>query len=361
MGLEENQEIILWGWGWEEIILTLVIHMVLANRTIPLMKKKWQVVVLVAIVVELMKIKLLKDIFLLIIFTSVMIGIVLKSYWGKSTGGGIVLAIIVGLLMERNLLINMFVPVVICRLLFIIKTKLSLKLDGKEIIILTIMSGILIKNNMWIEMGLIITIYLLIKIYLRIRRMIRIDHNLNRDERKAKYKDYEVICEKNWKHKISRYYCEDCLKIETDDNEKNRLKFGICKECSQPNTGGIIWCSYCNTKHFQRDFDKWTSGNRDIDELIKNRQLNARNSHGIIEWISYNKFTDIKFIAEGGFAKVYSADWMDAYIKGWDPNTKTWKRKERKKVALKVLNDSSKDISKAFLSEVSKRKQKKSF
>ncbi|CAG8577533.1 5159_t:CDS:2 [Rhizophagus irregularis] len=40
MELEENQEIVLWGWGWEEIGLTLLIHMVLANRTNPLMKKK---------------------------------------------------------------------------------------------------------------------------------------------------------------------------------------------------------------------------------------------------------------------------------------------------------------------------------
>ena len=49
---------------------------------------------------------------------------------------------------------------------------------------------------------------------------------------------------------------------------------------------------------------------------------------------------------------------MDACIKGWDQKTKNWNRKERKKVALKVLKDSSKDISKTFLNEVSKRKQK---
>jgi hypothetical protein len=305
-----------------------------------------------------MRIKLLKDIFLVIIFTSVMMGIVIKSYLGDSNRGGIVLAIIVCLLMERDILIKMFAPIVINHFLFKIKVKLSLKLNVKEMVALSIMNGVLIISDMWIEMGLITMICFLIKIYLRIRRMIRIDHNLNIDERKAKYRDYEVICEKNWKHKISRYYCKDCLKIETDDNEINRLQFGICKECSQPNTGGIIWCSNCNTIHLQQDLNKWTSENKDIDEFIKNRQLNSKNSRGIIEWIPYNKFTDIEYIAEGGFAKVYSANWIDAYIKGWDPKTKNWKRKERRKVALKVLNDSSKDISKAFLHEVSKRKQK---
>ncbi|CAB4429280.1 unnamed protein product [Rhizophagus irregularis] len=283
MELEENQEIVLWGWGWEEIGLTLLIHMVLANRTNPLMKKKWQEVVFVAIIVELMKIKLLKDMFLLIIFTSLMIGIILKSLRGKSTWQGIVLAIIVGLLMESNLLINMFAPTVICHFLIKIKIRLSLKLNKGEIIALTILNGLLIKSSMWIEMGLIIMICLLIKIYLRIRRMIKTDHNLNIDERKTKYRDHEVICEKNWRHKISKYYCEDCFKEETDDREKNRLQFGI---------------------------------------------------------------------SEGGFAKVYSANWMDAYIKGWDQKTKNWRRKERKKVALKVLKDSSKDISKTFLNEL---------
>ncbi|CAB5389155.1 unnamed protein product [Rhizophagus irregularis] len=196
MELEENQEIVLWGWGWEEIGLTLLIHMVLANRTNPLMKKNGR---------------------------NLMIETILKSLRGKSTWQGIVLAIIVGLLMESNLLINRFAPIVICHFLIKIQQRLSLKLNG-EIIALTILN----------------------------------DHNLNIDERKAKYRDHEVICEKNWRHKIT----------------------------------------------------------------------------------------------EGGFAKVYSANWIDAYIKGWDQKTNNWKRKERKKVALKVLEDSSRDISRTFLNEL---------
>ncbi|CAB4426647.1 unnamed protein product [Rhizophagus irregularis] len=144
----------------------------------------------------------------------------------------------------------------------------------------------------------------------------------------------------------------DCLDEETDDKEKAHLQYGICKECSQPNTGSIIWCSFCNIKYLQQDFDKWTSENEDIDELIKNSQLKASSTNGIIEWIPYNKFTNIKYVATGGFAKVYSANWIDGYIRGWDLETKNWKRKKQKKVALKELNDSSKDISKGFLNEL---------
>ncbi|GBC00210.1 hypothetical protein RclHR1_03790003 [Rhizophagus clarus] len=189
------------------------------------------------------------------------------------------------------------------------------------------------------------------KINGKIRRMIKIDRDLNIDDRKEKYRDCEVICEKNWKHRIHHYYCTDCLNEEKDDREQNRLRYGICKECLRPNTGKIIWCSFCNVNHLQQDFSKWTSGNEGIDELIKNSQLNASSTDGIIEWIPYNKFTDIKYVAERGFSKVYSANWIDAYIRGWDHETNNWKRKERKKVALKVLND-SKNISEAFLNEL---------
>src|SRR6266496_2188697 len=71
-----------------------------------------------------------------------------------------------------------------------------------EKISLLLMNGLLIETNMWIELGSITLIYLLIKIYLRIRRMIRIDHNLNKDEREAKYRDYEVLCDKNGNMKL---------------------------------------------------------------------------------------------------------------------------------------------------------------
>ena len=186
--------------------------------------------------------------------------------------------------------------------------------------------------------------------------MIKIDYDLNRDERKAKYNDYEALCEKCNKILIN-YSCEDCIKREVDEKEKNRIRFGMCKECSQPNTGGKIWCSHCNPEHIRQDIDKWTSGNEDIDELIKKTQREAKDSYSMIEWIPYDRFTDVKYVAKGGFSVVYSATWTDAYIKGWDHETKNWKRKERKKVALKVLND-SKHISKGFLNEVSKKKEK---
>ena len=49
--------------------------------------------------------------------------------------------------------------------------------------------------------------------------------------------------------------------------------YGFCKECNQKNTG-INWCKACDAKHFQQNFEKWTSGNVDIDKFIQARLVN---------------------------------------------------------------------------------------
>jgi hypothetical protein len=45
------------------------------------------------------------------------------------------------------------------------------------------------------------------------------------------------------------------------------------------------WCQSCNSKHFQQDFNQWTSSNKEIDEFIQKFQLNATNMYEVLEWI----------------------------------------------------------------------------
>ena len=59
----------------------------------------------------------------------------------------------------------------------------------------------------------------------------------------------------------------------------------------------------------------------------------------------------IKYITEGGFAKVYSATWTDGDIKKLDQKSNNWKREGPTKVALKVFNNSS-NLSEDFINEV---------
>ncbi|RIB18893.1 hypothetical protein C2G38_1311844 [Gigaspora rosea] len=103
----------------------------------------------------------------------------------------------------------------------------------------------------------------------------------------------------------------------------------------------------------QDDFHNWTSDNSDIDEFIKQTQLNAKTFKDIIEWIPFNKFTNIKYLAKGGFGTVFKAAWTDGFINGnilglW---SNKWSRNGKTDICLKGL-DSSKDIKQGFLNEV---------
>src|ERR1051325_10670595 len=74
--------------------------------------------------------------------------------------------------------------------------------------------------------------------------------------------------------------------IPNEELREQYKKYGLCNECSQPNTGGSVtfpWCQSCNSKHFQQDFNKWTSGNKEIDEFIQNFQSNATRHEEALE------------------------------------------------------------------------------
>jgi hypothetical protein len=125
----------------------------------------------------------------------------------------------------------------------------------------------------------------------------------------------------------------------------------ICQKCKQINTGNK-WCHACNSKHFKKDFKNWTSGNDDIDKFIQNVQLSAENNFKILEWIPYDRFYNVEYIASGGFGTVYRAIWIDGYIREWNNKNKSWKRVYQNEfVALKSLNHSE-NVLQEILNEV---------
>src|ERR1051325_3304992 len=71
---------------------------------------------------------------------------------------------------------------------------------------------------------------------------------------------------------------------------------GLCKECKQPKSANF-WCR-CN---FQQNFKNWSSGNSDVDKFIQKAQLRAKGQHDVLEWIDYDRFENIEYLAEGGF------------------------------------------------------------
>ncbi|EXX64336.1 uncharacterized protein OCT59_011794 [Rhizophagus irregularis] len=119
-----------------------------------------------------------------------------------------------------------------------------------------------------------------------------------------------------------------------------------------------FWCKGCVPRCI---IEGWTSGNDDIDNFIKSSIYNAHLKYigdgkygpSFLEWVPFDRFEDMKQIGEGGFAKVYSATWIDGiaeYIKQDDEN---WIKRELKsnKVALKRLNESQ-NMSADFLNEL---------
>ncbi|RHZ79992.1 hypothetical protein Glove_139g295 [Diversispora epigaea] len=116
------------------------------------------------------------------------------------------------------------------------------------------------------------------------------------------------------------------------------MVYNICSECNQKCNG--YWCKPCNSKHFQNDFNNWTSGNDKIDKFIRDAQLNANYSSYVIEWIPYDRFKDVKQIGKGGFGTINYARWIDGLIKKWDIENQQWERNDKmKEVALKKFDN----------------------
>ncbi|GBB87509.1 hypothetical protein RclHR1_00140013 [Rhizophagus clarus] len=138
-------------------------------------------------------------------------------------------------------------------------------------------------------------------------------------------------------------------KLILNEELKKRYKwYGLCKECKQPNIDSG-WCQPCIRNHLKQNFKSWTSGNNEVDKFIRETQLKAKNRHQILEWIEYDKFEDIKYLAKGGFGTTYKAIWKDDPF--WEKNYGEWGKIGETKVALKCLHNSQ-DISAEFFKEL---------
>jgi hypothetical protein len=134
-------------------------------------------------------------------------------------------------------------------------------------------------------------------------------------------------------------------------SSKNKVE--VCNECKKLHTD-YQWCQKCNSKRFQQDFLKWTSKNKFIDNFIQEAQLNAKNSYGVLEWIPYNKLSNINYYDKGGFSEIHKAIWSDGPIDSWDFDKQQWNRwnfQTGYEVVLKTLNNSS-SLNSKFLDEI---------
>ncbi|EXX76760.1 Skt5p [Rhizophagus irregularis DAOM 197198w] len=131
----------------------------------------------------------------------------------------------------------------------------------------------------------------------------------------------------------------------------SEIEVELCNECKQPYIDDDYqWCQQCNIKRLQQDFSKWTCKNEFINKFIEEAQLKARNSYEILEWIPYNKLSNINYYDKGGFSEIHKAIWSDGPIYSWNFDKQQWNRQADYEIILKILNNSS-SLDNKFLDE----------
>ncbi|GBC21704.2 kinase-like domain-containing protein [Rhizophagus irregularis DAOM 181602=DAOM 197198] len=89
--------------------------------------------------------------------------------------------------------------------------------------------------------------------------------------------------------------------------------YDFCKKCEKRK---VIDKNHETCQLCYKIFKPNLSGNIVIDEIIRNTRVNfvKGSNHRILEFVPYNQFKNIEFIAEGGFSKIYKAIWVDGPI-----------------------------------------------
>ncbi|CAG8816324.1 7516_t:CDS:2, partial [Dentiscutata erythropus] len=135
--------------------------------------------------------------------------------------------------------------------------------------------------------------------------------------------------------------------------EASEISYPACDECYEyqyNQHSSPFYCQPCNTKRFRMEFDKWSTGNDKLDQLIQKTHIKSKNAFELLEWIPYSSLKDINRIAQGGFATDYSAIWPDGPMQRFDLNKRQWSRAGVTKVVFKEFYN-SKDSSFQFLEE----------
>ncbi|CAG8574200.1 40796_t:CDS:2, partial [Gigaspora margarita] len=133
---------------------------------------------------------------------------------------------------------------------------------------------------------------------------------------------------------------DETLAVQLKSIDEIPPDYGTCK-CGCKFTN-VEWCKKCESEKFRRNFRTWTSGNQQLDELIKKSQLEATHVSHYIEWIGYDQ---LKNLGTGTFSKIRSAIWHDGPREEWDEETGQWERASNTEVAIKFLTAHGLDIS----------------
>ncbi|CAG8590969.1 1065_t:CDS:2 [Scutellospora calospora] len=151
-----------------------------------------------------------------------------------------------------------------------------------------------------------------------------------------------------------KYLMHDIRKIRDIQNVTENIgEKRLCEYCKNE-VIATLYCEGCVRNNLKKQFNKWSSDNIKVDNLIRECQLNAVSPSHIIEYIPYDNFTDITFKARGGFSTIYTAIWENGPFTEWDIKQQELKRGGRDTYVLKTLENfeqCSKEINVMFGAE----------
>ncbi|CAG8756413.1 28696_t:CDS:2, partial [Dentiscutata erythropus] len=139
------------------------------------------------------------------------------------------------------------------------------------------------------------------------------------------YNDHMKKSLKEWRDDQLRFIKENKIltPVETQYllNEITKVREAVD---AKNKSNEIFICSICNLAKYSK---------------IYCEHYESPIPHCIIEWVEFCELTDIGFLAEGGFGKVYKAICTRGNIIGWNEAENTFVRDSKsRKVALKVFN-----------------------
>src|SRR6266545_2209448 len=98
-----------------------------------------------------------------------------------------------------------------------------------------------------------------------------------------------------------------------------------------------VLCEGCKRKEIRKLADK--CGNEEIAKFLYECRLNAKNHNNYIQWIPFDEFKNIEYLAKGGFGEVHKATWING-----DYNKYEMKYKEREVVLKRIYNSNDKIV-----------------
>nr|CAG8465829.1 11165_t:CDS:2 [Entrophospora candida] len=123
---------------------------------------------------------------------------------------------------------------------------------------------------------------------------------------------------------------------------------GNCPQCNKPRTK-LNFCINCQRNYHIENFDRWSSGNLKIDELIRYTQVNSTH-HDLLEWIKWDDIELIEYRDKGCFGEIHSAYWLSGPLSMWDRDLEYYNRHGPTKVAIKKI-DNSQELSQEFVNK----------